>query len=186
MDDCKIIELYNARSEDAITETAKKYGRYCYSIAYNILHSDEDSEECVSDTYMRAWNVIPPQKPGVLSAFLGKITRNLSLDRWRKHTSAKRGAGEVPLAIDELEECVPSGESVEQAVEDRALTETLNRFLASLTAEKRKIFVKRYWYLSPVKDIAAELGFTESKVKMILLRTREELREFLEREGITL
>lgn len=186
MDDCAIIGLYNARSEDAITETAKKYGGYCYSIAYNILHSDEDSEECVNDTYLRAWNAIPPQKPSVLSAFLGKITRNLSLDRYRKYTSEKRGAGEIPLALDELGECVQSTDSVEKTVNDRELTEALNRFLTSLTAEKRKIFMRRYWYLSPVKEIAADFGFTESKVKMILFRTREGLREFLEKEGINI
>lgn len=186
MDDSKIIELYNARSEDAIAETSKKYGRYCYSIAYNILHSNEDSEECVNDTYLRAWNVIPPQKPDPLSVFLGRITRNLSLDRWRRKTSEKRGGGEIPLALDELAECIPSLDDHEQALEKLALTEIIDRFLGSLPTEKRKIFVRRYWHLSPVKEIAADFGFSVSKVKMILMRTREELRKYLAKEGVNI
>lgn len=186
MEDERIIELYWARSEDAISETSNKYGSYCRQIAWNILYSSEDSEECVNDTYLRVWNTIPPHKPNKFSAFLGRITRNLALDRYKKLTADKRGNGQVTLALDELAECIPSADNTESAADDIALTDVLNRFLASLPAEKRKIFMRRYWYLSRIKEIAADFGMSESKVKMILMRTRNELKEILEKEGIVL
>lgn len=186
MDDGQIIELYCERSENAISETANKYGRYCHTIAYNILHNNEDSEECVNDTYMRAWGVMPPQRPNRLSTFLGKITRNLALNQYEKYSAEKRGSGQMPLALEELQICVPDSGSVEQAIEDAALTEIFNCFLAVLPIGTRKVFMRRYWYVSTIKEIASEYGFSESKVKMILLRARNELKHFLEKEGVTL
>lgn len=186
MDDERIINLYWARSETAITETANKYSKYCHSIAYNILHNNEDAEECVNDTYMRAWGAMPTQRPNRLSTFLGKITRNLSLNKYEKCTTEKRGSGQVPLALEELHDCIPDANSVEQAIEDAALVEIFNRFLADLPTDTRKIFMRRYWYLSPIKEIATDYNFSESKTKMKLLRTRNELKQILEKEGAVL
>ena len=186
MEDDQIVDLYWSRSEKAISETANKYGRYCYAIAQNILHSHEDSEECVNDTYLHAWNAMPDQRPGKLPAFLGRITRNLSLKKGEKYAAEKRGGGQVPLVLDELQECIPAADSTDQMVDDLMLTDLLNRFLASMTEEKRRIFMRRYWYLSPVAEIAADLAISESKVKMSLLRSRNELRRWLEKEGIGL
>lgn len=186
MDDDKIIGLYFDRSELAISETAKKYGRYCHYIAFNILHSDEDSEECVNDTYLRAWNAMPPKKPSVLRTFLGKITRNLSLNMWEKTTADKRGAGQVDLVLDELLECIPADKNADSFVEDMVIKETINKFLGNLPSNTRKIFVRRYWYLSPVKDIAKDFGISESKVTVTLFRTREKLKRVLEKEDIVL
>ena len=186
MDEKQIIDLYWARSESAIAETAKKYGKFCHSIAYNILASHEDSDECVNDTYLKAWNAIPPRRPNKLSAFLGKITRNLALKRYDMYTAEKRGGGQVPLAWEELAECIPDTDSVEQMVDDRILADKINVFLSRLPAEARMIFLRRYWNLSTVKEIAAVYGISESKVKMSLLRTRRKLRSFLEQEGIEL
>ncbi len=186
MEDSQIVDLYWKRSESAISETKNKYGRYCYSIAYNILHNNEDSEECVDETYLHAWNTMPDQRPSRLAAFLGRITRNLSLNRWEKETAKKRGAGQTTLALNELRECIPAADDTDQIVENSDLTELLNRFLGSMTAETRKIFMQRYWYLRPVKDIAEDLAVSESKVKMSLLRSRNELKQLLEKEGIAL
>ncbi|NCB51243.1 MAG: RNA polymerase sigma factor [Clostridia bacterium] len=186
MDDGQIIDLYWARSEAAISETANKYSRYCHTIAFNILHSNEDSEECVNDTYMRAWGAIPPQRPNRLSTFLGKITRNLSLNRYEQYATEKRGSGQVPLVLDELQDCIPAAGSVDKAIEDAALVDIFNRFLAALPTETRKVFMRRYWYLSSVKEIAADYSFSESKVKMTLLRARKELKRVLEKEGVTI
>lgn len=186
MEDRQIVELFWNRSENAILETAKKYERYCYYIAFNILHSREDSEECVNDTYLKVWEMIPPKRPERLSAFLGKITRNLSINRFKHRTAKKRGEGQYVIALEELRECIPSMTSVEQAMEDKVLVELFNRFLEGLPLEKRKIFMRRYWYFSQVKDIASEYGMSESKVKMSLMRTRGELKEFLEKEGVVL
>lgn len=186
MDDNKIIDLYWARSENAITETAGKYGRYCHYIAYNILQNYEDSEECVSDTYLKAWDSMPPRRPERLSAFLGKITRNLSLNRLEKHNTKKRGGGQATLVLEELAECVPARDSVERAVDDIVLADIFNRFLEGLPAETRKIFMRRYWYLSPVKEIARDYNIGESKVKVTLFRLRNELKQVLEKEGIAL
>lgn len=186
MDDSQILELYRARSENAITETANKYGKYCHYIAYHILHDNEDSEDCVNDTYWKAWDIIPPQFPKQLATFLGKITRNLALNKYKHNTAAKRGAGQVSLALDELQECLPDGSDVEQAIDDLVLTETLNQFLASLPTETRKVFMRRYWYLCSIKEIAADFDISESKTKMLLLRARNELKKTLEKEGFTL
>lgn len=186
MEERQIIDLYWARSEAAISETAKKYGKFCHSIAFNILSNREDSEECVNDTYLHAWNAIPPRRPSKLSAFLGRITRNLALKKYESDTAAKRGGGQVPLALEELAECIPAPNSVEQQVDDRVLADAFNVFLACLPPETRRIFMQRYWNLSSVKEIAAVCGISESKVKMSLMRTRGKLKDFLEQEGIAL
>ena len=186
MEDAQIVDLYWTRSESAIAETAEKYGRYCHAIAYNILHNDEDSEECVNDTYMKAWNAMPDARPRRLGAFLGRITRNLSLNRLEQLRAEKRGAGQISLALEELADCIPATDSAERIIDDLALTNALNRFLTSLSAEKRIIFLRRYWYLSPVAEIAEDLALSESKVKMSLLRSRKELKLFLEKEGVDL
>lgn len=185
MDDKQILDLYWERSEAAISETSKKCGKYCRYIASNILHNDEDSEECVNDTYLRAWNSIPPNRPSVLKTFLGKITRNLSLDRYELLNAKKRNGGQMSLIFDEIQECIPSLDSTENIVEEIALTDILNRFLSSLSLEQRKIFMRRYWYLSPIKEIATEYGMSESKIKMSLFRSRNELKKLLEKEGIS-
>ena len=199
MQDEQIIDLYWKRSEEAIRETETKYGKYCGTIAWNILYSREDTEECVNDTWMNAWNAMPPHRPGFLKAFLGKITRNLALNLYEKKHAEKRGGGETALVLDELAECVGSGPDGRAGAlggggfggsafgspeEGMVLTACLNRFLAGMKAEDRKIFVQRYWYASPVKEIAADLKLGESKVKMTLLRQREKLKKALEEEGI--
>ena len=186
MEDKNIIQLFFERSETAITETATKYGKLCHTIAYNILYNEEDSEECVNDTYMKAWEVIPPQIPDKLAAFLGKITRNLAISRYRHNSSKKRGGGQMALALEELEECIPDKNSTEQAISDKLFLERMNAFLEQLPAEKRKVFMQRYWYLRPISEIAEEFSMSESKVKMMLHRTRNTLKEVLEKEGIIL
>lgn len=184
MDDKQIVDLFWERSEKAIFETQKKYGRYCHYISYNILHSDEDAEECVNDTLAKAWNTIPPSKPNHLPAFLGKIIRNLSLDRYEKYHAEKRGYGQVSCALDELQECLPGSNNTLCIAEDMVLREALNTFLLSLPTAKRKIFMRRYWYFSTIKEISTDYQISESKVKMILLRTRNSLKAFLEKEGV--
>lgn len=184
MDEKQIIDLYWARSERAIDETARKYGKFCHCVAYNILANLQDSEECVNDTYLHTWNAIPPRRPGKLSAFLGKITRNLALKRYEKSTAQKRGGGQVLLALEELAECIPDPNTMERKMEDRLITEKLNQFLGTLTAEQRNLFLRRYWKLDSVKVIAMDCGMTESKVKMSLMRTRGKLKSYLEQEGI--
>ena len=186
MEDNKIVDLYWERSENAIAETDKKYRNYCYYIAFHILHNQEDSDECVNDTYLNAWNAMPTQRPNRLSAFIGKITRNLSLNCWEKNSAEKRGFGQVALALDELQECISSGDNTEQITNDLVVTNVVNEFVASLSTEKRIIFMRRYWYLNSIAEIAEGLSISESKVKMTLSRTRKELRKDLEKEGIIL
>lgn len=184
MDDNSIMELYWSRSETAISETAVKYGGYCYSIAYNILTNNEDAEESVSDTWLAAWNAMPPRRPSILATFLGKITRRLSIDRWRQHHAAKRGGGQMVLALDELEECVSGGESMENTFARKQLSRCLNRFVEDLSDTERKVFLCRYWYLDSTAEVAQRFGFSESKVKSMLHRTRGKLRLELEKEGL--
>ena len=172
MEDTNIIELYWARSERAISETAQKYGSYCRSIARRILRSEQDSEECVNDTYLGAWRAIPPNRPDPLSTFLGRITRNLALNRWKQSHAEKRGGGEPALALEELRECLPAPGGVETALEEIALTDALDRFLRSLPPEPQRFFVQRYWYLCSIREISALCGVSEGKVKMSLLRSR--------------
>ena len=184
MTDARIIELYHLREERAIEETDKKYGPYCRSISYNILSSHDDSEECVSDTYLRAWNSMPPEKPDILSAFLGKICRRLSIDRWRKAKAEKRGGGESVLALEELEYCIPAGQGdPAEELELKELKRIYERFINALPTTERRVFLCRYWYMDSVKDIARRFDFTESKVTSMLHRTRERFRAVLEKEG---
>lgn len=186
MEDHAIIDLYWAREERALEETERKYGSYCRSIARNILASPEDTEECVNDTYLRAWNAMPPQRPAVLSAFLGKITRNLSLDRWKLSRAEKRGGGQLPLALDELTGCVPAADNVAEAMEAAELSRVLDRFLRKLPERECCIFLRRYWYLDSAQAIAQRFHMTEGSVKSQLFRTRTKLRTCLEKEGICL
>ena len=184
MDDQEIIDLYFQRSENAISETASKYGGYCYSIAYNILTNNEDAEESVSDTYLAAWNAMPPRRPSILATFLGKITRRLSIDRWRSRNAYKRGGGEVALSLEELEECLPGGENPEKAFAKKELLRCINGFLETLPETERKVFVRRYWYLDSTQAIAQRFGFSQSKVTAMLHRIRGKLRKRLEKEGL--
>ena len=184
MNDKSIVDLYFSRDEEAITQTDKKYGRYCYSIAYNILMSREDAEESVSDTYMTAWRAIPPRRPSVLSTFLGKITRHISIDRWRERVATKRGGGEVTLALEELEDCVAGRQNVEMEYERKELIRAYTKFLDSLPITERRVFLCRYWYVDSVDTIAAKFGFSQSKVKTMLYRTRAKLRKQLAEEGL--
>lgn len=183
MDDKRIIDLYWKRSENAIKETSVKYGRYCYTIAYNILYNKEDSEESVNDTYLAAWNSMPPKRPDILSAFLGKITRYISLDRWKKRTTLKRGGGEIPLVLDELEQCISSGKSVEEEYLQKELLECINQFLANLPEIERKIFMYRYWNMDSIEKISKRYGYSTSKVTSMLYRIRGKLHKYLEKEG---
>lgn len=186
MDDNKIMDLYWARSEAAIAETANKYGRYCHYIAYNILHNHEDAEECVNEAYLGAWKSMPPQRPNRLSAFLGKITRNLSLNRFKQYTAEKRGYGRTEMILSELEDCIPTPVSVEQAMDEIFVAKSIENFLYAQPPIKRNVFIRRYWYLSAIRDIAEQYGISESKVSSMLLRLRKKLKLHLEREGIVL
>ncbi len=186
MDDTQIVDLYWARSHMAIQASSQKYGGLCQSIAMNILGDRRDVEECVNDTWLGAWNAMPPQRPAALSTFLGRITRNLALDRWRQAHAKKRGGGEVTVALEEVQACVPAPGGVEAAVDDMALTDALNRFLLSLPQEPQRFFVQRYWYLCSIREIANNCGASAGKVKMSLLRSRQALQTFLEKEGIAL
>ena len=183
MEDSHIIKLYWQRNESAIKESQKKYGGYCSSIADNILHSAEDTEECVNDTWFRAWNTLPPEKPNRLAVFFGRITRNLAIDRFRSDMSKKRGRGQIALCLDELAECV--GE--DSPIEDRlALREVLNRFLREMPAKNRTVFLLRYWYMMPVSEIAKRYDLSEGAVKMLLQRARNKLKDYLEKEGVAI
>ena len=184
MDDTQIVDLFFARSEAAIQETDHKYGAYCYKIAYSILANREDSEESVSDAYLSAWNSIPPRRPQRLSTFLGKLTRNISIDRWRIISAKKRGSGEVVIALEELSECVSGEQSVENTILQKEIITCLNRFLASLSNEERTVFLCRYWYVNSLEEIAGKTGFSVGKIKSMLHRTRGKLSRQLEKEEL--
>ena len=185
MEDQGIIALFFKRSEQAIEETDKKYGGYCYSIAYNILSNREDSEESVSDTFLAAWNTIPPRRPNFLNAFLAKMTRHISIDRWRKLSAQKRGGGEIILALEELEDCVDRS-NVETELAKKELTRVLNAFLSSLPETERNVFLCRYWYLDSISAICEQFGYSQSKVKVMLHRTRKALHNCLVSEEYVL
>ena len=186
MEDGAIVALYWERNETAIQETSDKYGRYLTKIALNILADREDAEESVNDTYLHAWNAMPPHRPHVLSTFLGRITRHLSIDFYRRQHSAKRGGSEYALSLDELSDCVPGAGSPEEALDAQELAGHINRFLRDLAPEARQLFVRRYYYFDPLGEAASSLGMTESKAKTLLFRTRQKLKEFLEKEGYVL
>ncbi len=184
MDDTQIVELYWARKESAIEETEAKYGSYCHSIALNILHNPDDANESVNDTWLDAWNSMPPHRPSVLSTFLGKLTRHISIDKWRRNTAKKRGDGQLPLVLSELEDCVSDGKSIEEEAERKLLAEVIASFVKSLPETEQKVFLCRYWYMDSVSSIATRFRFSESKVKSMLYRSREKLRVRLEKEGL--
>ncbi len=184
MDDRKIVDLYWQRDENAIPETAAKFGGYCRTIAMHIVSDAQDAEECVNDTWFKAWNSMPTNRPAKLAPYLGKLTRWISLTRLREKTSLKRGGGEVSLALDELAEAVDSGEDVEKVVELKELNAALRRFLQALEETERKVFLARYWYIAPVQEIAEKFAFSESKVTSMLHRTRKKLLRCLKEEGL--
>lgn len=184
MEDERIIGLFIARNEDAVSEAQQKYSRYCGSIAANILGSREDAEEAVNDTWLAAWNAIPPHIPARLQSFLGRLTRNISMNKLRNENAQKRGSGEAKVVFDEVSEWLSSGQDVEDTVDESIITDSLNEFLGSISETERNVFVRRYVYFQPVAEIAQAHGFSVSKVKSMLLRLRNRLRKKLEKEEL--
>ena len=185
MEDHEIVALYFARSERAITETARKFGAYCRKIAWNILASRRDAEECENDTWLAAWNTMPPQRPARLAPYLGRITRNLALDRLDQAAAQKRGGGQAALLLDELAECLPAPDRVEQEVEAAELARQISAFLRAQPEPARSMFLRRYWYGDAIGEIAVRYGMPTGRVRVTLHRTRARLRQALEREGVT-
>lgn len=186
MDDKTIVQMYWDRDENAISATSEKYGSYCLSIARNILDNHEDAEECVNDAYMRTWNSIPTNKPSLLSVYLGKIVRNLSFNLYKKNKAEKRGSGNIDLVLDELSELVADPSKPEDELDCKLLSEAINSFLAGIPADKRKLFVCRYWYADSVKDIAKRSEMTENNVSVTLSRLRTGLHNYLSEKGFEL
>ena len=186
MDDDVIIRLYWDRDQSAIRATAEKYGSFLHSLSWNILRSHTDAEECVNDTYLRTWNAIPPARPTAFRAWLGRIVRNLSLDRWKSARAEKRGGDAVEMLLGELDDCVPTPDQVEKHLEDQEIARLISVFLRTLSSETRTIFLRRYWYGDSMTEIAAKLHCSEGKVKSSLFRTRKALRSYLEKEGVVL
>ena len=185
MNDAGIIDLYWQRSERAIPETENAYGPYCHTVAYNLLRNAEDAEESVNDTWLAAWNAMPPERPSALRAWLGRITRNLSLDRWKAGRTQSRGAGMETL-LGELDECIPDHRGPEQAAEERVLAECVSAFLRGQTTDNRYIFLRRYWYGESIAEIAEACGASSGRIRSSLFRTRARLRRRLEEEGVFL
>ena len=183
MEDKEIVELYWARSENAIAETDKKYGRYCHYIAYQILSDNSDAEEIVNDTYLKTWNTVPPNYPDPLKAYVGMISNQLALNRYEEKNAEKRGGGRMPLIYHELDECIADENETEDLAESLVLRDLLNRFIWSLPKKTRNIFVRRYWYASSLTEIAEDYGMKENAVAMLMFRTRQKLKDFLEKEG---
>ena len=185
MQDFEIVDLYWAREEKAIQETGIKYGAYCRKIAYNIVASDEDSEECVNDTYLSAWNTMPEERPSLLAPYLAAIVRNHALTLYRKQHSKKRGSGNTELALDELLD-VAGSSTTEEEVDMSLLSQHINRFLEGLEEKDRIVFVRRYFYVDPLSDMAARLSMSESALKSLLFRLRQKLKNYLVQEGYDL
>lgn len=183
MDDNDIIQMYWDRNDQAIRATAEKYGHYCKVIAKNILNNDEDAEECVNDTYLNAWNTMPAHWPKRLATFLGKITRNLSFNKYKHNHSQKRGGGEIALVLDELTDCISDADDVEQAFDRQELIKAVNSFVRSLPIDRRNIFVRRYWYADSVSSIANDYGMLPGTASKALERTRKQLRAYLTERG---
>lgn len=183
MDDSKIVQLYWDRNEQALTATSDKYGNYYITIAKNILGNKEDAEECVNDTYMRAWNSLPPHRPNILSTYLGKITRNLSFNLYKRNTADKRGGGEVPVVLDEIVDLVSDTDDVEKEIDRRELVKAIDDFLGKLPADKRSIFICRYWYFDSISNIASRFGMTNNYVSVLLNRLRLKLHNYLLERG---
>lgn len=186
MQDDQIIALYWRRDETAIRETEEKYGAYLLNIAYHILSNVEDSKEGVNDTYLKAWNSIPPHKPQVLSTYLGKITRQLSIDIFRRRTRTKRKASEYALALSELDDSISDGNTTERDVDLHLLADAINHYLSTLSREARCIFVGRYYYMDSIKEVSAYYNMSQSKTKSMLYRIRKGLKIYLEQEGFDL
>ena len=184
MDDQEIIARLFARDEEGLTAARERYGGYCAAVARSLLKDQRDQEECLSDTWLRAWNAIPPQRPRSLGAFLAKITRNLAINRLRDGNAQRRGGGQVPLALEELEECVSPDGSPEGELDRQAAVEALERFLDTLPPRQREVFLRRYWHLDTIEDIARRTGWSKSRVSTTLHRLRLRLREHLIQEGI--
>lgn len=184
MEDRKIVDLYWQRSEEAIPETAARFGAYCRTIAYNILADEEDAQECVNDTWLGAWNSMPKNRPTVLAPYLGKLTRWISLTRLRERCSLRRGGGETTLALDELAEVLPAEEDVHRQLEVKELGAAVQTFLKTLDDTECRVFLCRYWYMAGVEEIAEKFGFTRSKTASMLHRTRGKLRKYLTEEGL--
>ncbi len=184
MEDGHIVALYFARQEKALTQTAQKYGKYCHKIAFQILRNEEDAKECVNDTYLGAWNSIPPHKPRKLSIFLGTITRRIALDRFRRMTAEKRGGNETEISLQELDDCIPIDKTIDEELETKRLSEIISAFLRELPEVQANVFIRRYWYFDTVADIAKRFDFGESKTKMMLKKTRDALLEYLKKEDI--
>ena len=174
------------RNDQAIRETSEKYGRYCKAIARNILGDEQDAEECVNDTYLNAWNAMPTHWPEQLMAFLGKITRNLSFNRYKHDHAQKRGGDGLVLVLDELTDCVSGMESVEQEIDRRELAAAINSFIAGLSETKRNVFVRRYWYADPIAEIAGEYGMRQGNTAKMLERMRKQLKVYLTERGFEL
>lgn len=186
MDDRRIVELFLERSEEAILQTDIKYGRYCHKIAFNVLGNDEDSEECVNDAYMRVWGSIPPNEPSSMSSYIGRITRNLALDRLRQKQSDKRGNGEVPAVLDELAECVSGRDELARRQDSAEITTAINSFLECLNTVERGVFMRRYWMMEPIADVAKRYDISVSKTTTMLFRLRNRLKKHFMKEGIPL
>ena len=184
MEDKQIVDLYWERSESAIAETEKKYGRYCHYIAYHILENDEDAREIANDTYLKTWQTIPPCRPESLRSYVGMISRQLAFNRYDAEHTQKRG--QTALVLDELAECLPCDDEEWDVATGIALNELLNRFLRGLTPKTRNIFIRRYWYTSSVAEIAREYSMKESTVAMLLLRTRNKLKTYLQKESFNI
>lgn len=185
MEDEKIIGLFWMRSEDAIAETAAKYGKLFLRIASNILRNHEDSEECVNDTYLGLWNAIPEERPSPFSVFASRITRNLALKKYEYLSAEKRKPAAI-CSLEELGDCVSGKESVENEAENRRIEQLINKFLCQLGEEKRSIFLCRYWYFDSIEEICRRTGYSQSKIKSMLFNTRKKLRNYLESEGVDL
>ena len=185
MEDLQIVELYWNRDEDAIAQSQQKYGNYCYSIAYNILHNSEDAQESLNDTWLAAWDSIPPQRPRRMEVYLGRITRNLALNRVKSLTAQKRGGGQAEAVLEELRECLPGGD-MDEHLDELVLRDAINKFLRGQLSRNRAIFLRRYWAMERVEDIAMDLGLRRGQTATILYRMRRELIKHLEKEGINL
>ncbi|HAG14885.1 MAG TPA: RNA polymerase subunit sigma-70 [Ruminococcus sp.] len=182
MQDSELIDLYFARNEQASAETMRQFGSYCYTIANHILGNQQDAEECVNDVLIRLWEHIPPARPDNLFAYIASAARSIALNRLKHSRAVKRGGGEQTLVLEELRDCA-SSDNVEQTLDSKALSETINTFLGTLKPKHRKIFVQRYWYFCSVDEIAEDLNISKSQVTVTLMRTRKKLRDRLEQEG---
>lgn len=186
MEDRKIVDLYFRRDQQAVAETADKYGRLLAKIAYGILNSSHDAEECVNDTYLKLWEAIPPDDPDDLCSFAARIVRNLAINMLSKKNTLKRGQGQLYAVLEELAECIPSENSIEESIDEKELTGLINRFLEGLPKKARIIFVRKYWWLDSIRSIAADLNMSENSVRAMLFRTKVKLKKLLEKEGINL